>query len=267
MFTLRHNDDIWYGTFQHLTGAGIKHGISTRLGGVSLAPYLSLDLGLHTGDAKEAVVENRRLFFKALKLDFSKAVACEQVHADKIALVTKADAGKGALVYQEALAGIDALITNVRDLPLMLFFADCVPVLIADPVHGAIGLSHAGWKGTVAKIGAKTVLAMQQHFGTRPEDCLVGIAPSIGPCCYEVDDAVANKVKTSFPYWQELLTPQGARWRLDLWKTNQRQLVDIGVNPENIAVSQVCTACNNELFFSYRAENGHTGRISAVISL
>lgn len=267
MFTLRQSNNIWYGTFQLLENAGIKHGISARLGGVSVKPYASLDLGLHTGDDKQAVLENRQRFFKALKLDFSRAAACEQVHADKIALVSEAEAGKGAQSYDEALKGIDALITNEPNLPLMLFFADCVPVLIADPVHQAVGLSHAGWKGSVAKIGQKTVLYMQEHFGTRPEDCLVGIAPSIGPCCYEVDDVVADKVKTGFSYWQDLLTPRGDRWRLDLWKTNQRQLIDIGVKPENIAVSEVCTACNRELFFSYRAENGLTGRLSAVISL
>jgi YfiH family protein len=267
MFTLKHRNGIWYGTFEHFTDAKIKHGISTRLGGVSPEPYKTLDLGLHTGDEKSAVLENRQRFFQALELDFSRAVACEQVHADKIAVVTEFDAGKGAKVYEEALKGIDALITNVRDLPLILFFADCVPVLTFDPVHRAVGVSHAGWKGTVAKIGQKTILAMQQHFGTKPEDCLVGIAPSIGPCCYEVDDVVAEKVKAEFPYWQDLLTPKGARWRLDLWKTNKRQLEDIGVTPENIVVSQICTSCNKELFFSYRAEHGITGRIAAVISL
>ncbi|MCE5286904.1 MAG: peptidoglycan editing factor PgeF [Pelosinus sp.] len=267
MFTLKHKNGIWYGTFQHLTDAKIKHGISARLGGVSKVPYATLDLGLHTGDDKAAVRENRGRFFQALELDLTKAATCEQVHADRIAIVTEEDAGKGAEVYEEALQGIDALITNVKDLPLLLFFADCVPILIVDPVHRAIGLSHAGWKGTVAKIGQKTILAMQQHFATKPEDCLVGIAPSIGPCCYEVDDVVAEKVKAAFPYWEDLLTPQGRRWRLNLWKTNQRQLEDIGVNPKNIAVSQVCTSCNKELFFSYRAEQGVTGRIGAVISL
>lgn len=258
---------LWYGTFPHLDQLGIKHGISTRLGGTSAFPFSSLNLGLHTGDVDEQVIANRELFCRAVGTAAKDAVTAEQVHGDKIAVVTAMDIGKGAAVYKEALQGMDGLITNVPGVPLLLFFADCVPVFIVDPVKQVIGVAHAGWKGTVNKIAQKTILAMQREFGTLPEDCAVGIAPSIGPCCYEVNHVVIDQVKEQFENWKQLIIPRGDKQHLDLWHANRLQLEEIGVKPHNIIVSNVCTACNKELFFSYRAENGCTGRIGAVIVL
>ncbi|WP_378952059.1 peptidoglycan editing factor PgeF [Pelosinus sp. sgz500959] len=258
---------LWYGTFPHFDQLGIKHGVSTRLGGTSVPPFSSLNLGLHTGDDDQHVIANRQLFCEAVGTAAKDVVTAEQVHADKIIVVTSEHLGKGATVYREAIEGTDALITNTPGIPLLLFFADCVPVLIVDPIKKVIGLVHAGWKGTVNKIAQKTILAMQTQFGTLPENCLVGIAPSIGPCCYEVDHVVALKVKDQFKNWEQLLRPAGDKWHLDLWSANRLQLEEIGVNSSHIVVSDVCTACNNELFFSYRAENGCTGRIGAVIVL
>lgn len=258
---------IWYGLFTSFTAAGIRHGISTRLGGDSPAPFASLNLGLHTGDDAEAVWHNRQSFCQAVGVSADRAVTAQQVHGDVVRLVTGAHAGRGARCYNQSIEGTDALITNVPDLPLLLFFADCVPVLIADPVAGAIGVSHAGWKGTVAKIAQKTVLAMQREFNTKPSDCLIGIGPSIGPCCYEVDEAVMNKLRTAFLDWEQLVTPKGDRWQLNLWEANRQQLQEIGVAGANITVSQICTADNTPLFFSHRAEKGLTGRIGAIISL
>lgn len=258
---------VWYGWFSHFNSATVAHAVSTRLGGRSQAPFATLNLGLHTGDAEDAVRLNRKMFCQATGIELSKVVTAEQVHGSRVMLVEAADAGKGAYEFGDALAAADALITNTPDLPLLLFFADCVPVLIVDPVNKAIGVSHAGWKGTVAKIAQKTVLAMRDHFGTRPQECLVGIAPSIGPCCYEVDDVVASQCKAQFEHWQAMLKPEGEKWRLNLWLANQIQLAEIGVLTRNIEISGVCTACNTSLFFSYRAERGLTGRIGAVISL
>ena len=267
-FRLQYGDHgVWYGTFSHFTQLGIKHGVSTRFGGMSDVPFSSLNLGLHTGDINEWVIANRQRFCRAVGVEAKDAVTAQQVHGDQIAIVTTDHIGKGAAVYLEAIEGADALITNVPNIPLLLFFADCVPVLIVDPVKDVIGIAHAGWKGTVNKIAQKTVLAMQKEFGTLPEHCLVGIGPSIGSCCYEVDDIVMLKVKNQFQRWEELLCPVGEKWKFDLWHANRMQLEDIGVTSSNIIVSHVCTACNNELFFSYRAENGCTGRIGAVIVL
>jgi len=258
---------LWYGTFTHFDKLAIKHGISSRLGGVSSQPFASLNLGLHNGDNDLQVIANRQLFCQGVGVEAGDIVTAEQTHSDRVLVVTKEHLGKGAKKYSEAIRGTDALITNVQNVPLMLFFADCVPVLIVDPVQKVIGIAHAGWKGTMDYIAQKTVLAMQTHFGTSPQHCLVGIAPSIGPCCYEVNHVVMNRLKGQFQNWEQLVRPNGDKWYLDLWQANRLQLEQIGVERENIVVSQVCTACNKELFFSYRAENGCTGRMGAVIVL
>lgn len=264
----QHANKVWYGIFTSLAAVGIKHGISTRLGGYSISPFTSLNLGMHTGDNVEVVWHNRQLFCQAVELPADKVVTAEQIHGDAIYLATAADAGRGAQHYHEAIKGTDALITNVPGLPLMLFFADCVPVLIVDPIGKAIGISHAGWKGTVAKIAQKTVLAMKRQFNTNPADCLVGIGPSIGPCCYEVDKTVISKLSAEFDEWEKLVKPtEENRWQLNLWEANCQQLKEIGIKDNNITVSQICTADNTPIFFSHRAEKGNTGRIGAIISL
>lgn len=264
----RNVNGVWFGMFAHFSSnLSIKHAISTRLGGISQSPFVSLNLGLHTGDEAVAVNDNRRRFCQAAGINYKNAVTAEQTHSDNIAIVSRQDIGKGATSYETSIPNTDALITNIPDLPLMLFFADCVPVLIADPVRKVIGVSHAGWKGTVAKIGQKTILKMQEEYNTNPADCLVGIGPSIGPCCYEVDSPVIEKVKESFNSLEKLVIPHQKAWHLDLWEANKLQMQEIGVKTKNIIISNICTSCNNELFFSYRAEHGKTGRIGAIISL
>lgn len=261
-------DGVWYGLFAHLAHRGLAHGVSTRLGGLSVPPYAALNLGLKTGDDPEKVRHNRRLFAQAVGLDIERAVACQQVHGDHVHLATAADAGRGGLDHDAAIPAADALATATAGLPLILFFADCVPVLIHDPVRPAVAVVHAGWKGSVARIAAKTVHTMGRAFGTRPADCLVAIGPSIGPCCYEVDQPVIDALQEFFcDTWEHLVIPRGHRWLLDLWETNRRQLIDAGVPRENIEISGVCTACNTELFYSHRKEKGQTGRMGAIISL
>lgn len=267
-FVLKHSaNGVWFGEFTTLSAQGIKHGISTRLGGQSLAPFDSLNLGLHVGDDAETVWKNRQAFCHAVGLSAKKIVTAEQVHGDRVKEIFLQDAGRGAQHYSEAIKGTDALITNVPDLPLMLFFADCVPVLIFDPIGKAIGISHAGWKGTVAKIGQKTVLAMQEQYSTNPADCLVAIGPSIGPCCYEVDAYVIEKLQANFENWKTLVTLKDEHWQFNLWEANRQQLIEIGITESNISVSGICTACNTQIFYSHRAEAGNTGRLGAIISL
>lgn len=267
-FVLKHSEQgIWYGAFSHFDAAGVKHGISTRLGGTSQLPFSSLNLGLHTGDEEERVIANRHLFCLGVGVEFDDIVTAQQTHGDAVVVVTQEHMGIGAKKYSEALSSTDALVTNVANIPLMLFFADCVPVLIVDPVQKAIGIAHAGWQGTVKNIGSKTICKMSEQFGTKPEDCLVGIGPSIGSCCYEVGDAVFDKIKAQFANWEEFIHPYGEKTHLDLWKMNRMQLEDLGVKSSNIIVSNVCSSCNKDLFFSYRAEDGSTGRIGAVIVL
>jgi len=266
-FQLRQIQGLKVGTFSHLDKFSIHHGISTRIGGVSKKPYQSLNLGLHTGDQKNDVIANRKRFCQAIGVSFTQTVSAEQVHGSNIAIVTEADAGKGMLNYDEAILKTDALITSVSKLPLMLCYADCVPVLIADPKRKVVAISHAGWKGTVAAIAKKTVEKMMEDFDCQPEDCLVGIGPSIGFCSYEVDETVISELQRAFSWWARVVKPEGKKWKLDLWQANAQQLIDIGVYRENIVISNFCTACNQDLFFSHRAETGSTGRMGAIIAL
>lgn len=246
------------------------HGLSCRGGGVSKAPWASLDLGLHVGDNPDDVVENRRRYLSALGLDASRLVTPEQVHGEAIKRVGRAEAGRGALSYADSIAKTDALITDVPGLPLLLCFADCTPILFLDPVHRAVGIAHGGWKGTVRRIAAKTARRMQQEFGTRPEDLLVGIGPSIGPCCYEVGPEVERQFDEAFPgHRAELFSHPDAEGgtHLSLWAANRLQLEEVGVLPEHIDEARTCTACHHDDFFSYRADGGKTGRLAAVIAL
>ena len=184
---------VYSGQFSSFPEEIAVHGLSCRRGGVSEAPWASLDLGLHVGDDPAAVIANRRRYLAALGLDASQLVTPEQVHGEAIARVGSREAGRGALSYADSIAQTDALITDEPGLPLLLCFADCTPILFLDPVHRAVGIAHGGWKGTVRRIAAKTVLRMQQEFGTRPEELLTAIGPSIGPCCYEIGPEVEQQ--------------------------------------------------------------------------
>lgn len=262
MFTLKNNNNIWYGAFPAFEQAGFVNACSCRLHGESDIVPGTLNLALHVGDDVEKVLSNRKVFAEAIGVDAKRFTTCQQVHGSKVTLVTKELVGSGATDFANTIADTDALITNLPNVPLMLFYADCVPVLLADLESGAIGLAHAGWRGTVATIGAKTLAAMGEAFGTKPHNVLVGIGPSIGVCCYEVDDFVRDQAKG----YEEFFAPKGGgKYQLDLWGMNARQLVEAGVPAENIAISSVCTNDNVELFCSYRAEQGKTGRMGVCL--
>ncbi len=261
-FIIENRNNIWLGSFPLITAAGFINGCSCRLHGESVLVPGNLNLALHVGDAAEKVASNRQLFADALGLDASRFTTCQQVHGDKIKIVTEKEAGSGAADYNESIVGVDALITEVSNVPLLLFYADCVPVILADSETGAIGIVHAGWRGTVAEIARKTAKAMQDSFGSRARDLLAAIGPSIGSCCYEVDDFVRQKATG----YEDCFIPNGqGKYKLDLWTMNTRQLIDAGLMQENIAVAGICTCHNNELFFSYRAEQGITGRMGVCI--
>lgn len=258
----------WLG-FEHFSQyTNLIHGFSTRIGGVSNPPFASLNLAFHVGDDQAAVVENRRRYCAALGLKLEDLTAGEQVHGDKVRVVVGQDKGCGAFAYDTAFPGTDAFITNEPGVVLSSYYADCVPLFIYDPVHEVLGLAHGGWKGTVKRIGARAIEAMTEHFGTAPQDCLVGIGPSVGQCCYEVDDNVIRPLQNAFPQWAEFVRAKAnGRWDLDLSATNRQVFLDAGVKPENIEVSGLCTACRTDLFFSYRAEQGKTGRMASIIAL
>ena len=257
-----------YGTFSVFPRELVVHAISTRFGGMSKPPYDSMNLALHIDDDKADVAENRRRFLGWLGLDFERLTMAEQVHGDNILRVGEAEAGRGRLSYADAIPATDALMTDAPGIPLMLCFADCTPVLLFDPVRRAAAIAHGGWKGTALSIAAKTVRAMAEAFGTRPEDCLAAIGPAIGPCCYEVGDEVAGEFQRALPQFaDEIISEHDGKIHLDLWKANRLQLEEAGLLPAHIDTAGVCTACHARTFFSYRADGPATGRIAAVMAV
>lgn len=264
MFVRRHRAGINVWQVDSWTDLGVLHGFSDRFGGVSRGPYASLNVGLHVGDEPADVIENRRRLCRALGVDPESLVAGEQVHGIQVAVATAADKGRGAFSLTDVVPGVDAIITDTPGVTLFAMYADCVPVFLYDPRRRAVGLAHAGWKGTVAGIARRTVQAMHETFGSRPADMYAAIGPSIGPCCYEVGPEVAGQFATVDT---ALVRKDGDRQRVNLWAANEQQLTETEIPPENIALARLCTRCLAETFFSHRGQNGRTGRMAAVIGL
>jgi len=237
----------------------IAHGIFTRLGGYSQAPWASLNTGHTVGDEPQAVQANHRLICQALGFHVQDIVSPYQVHGATVGIVDERDKGQ---VQPET----DALITQTPGVLLMLRFADCTPIILYDPRQRVIGLAHAGWRGTVAQVVPATVQAMGDAFGCHSADLIAGIGPAIGPCCYEVGQEVADAVCQSLANGDQLLAHgTNGRWHLDLWAANAQQLRQAGVR--QIETAQLCTACNVHEWFSHRAEQGKTGRFGALVGL
>jgi YfiH family protein len=261
--------DLIYYRFASLAECdGLVHAVSTRLGGVSTGHLATLNLSYGVGDDPAAVVENRQRLSAAMGCALDDWVAAYQVHGTRVALVGKAGRGRGAYEQTSALPETDALITARPGLLLSLRLADCAPIFLFDPAHHAVGLAHAGWRGTVANIAAATVQAMAAAFGSRPGDLRAGIGPAIGPCCYEIGADVARQVQAALPWAAAVQAERpGGSLYLDLWEANRRALLAAGLRPEHIEVARLCTACHTAEFYSHRAERGRTGRFGAVIGL
>ncbi len=254
------NGVVYYRFEQWAEGAPLRHGVFTRLGGVSPAPWHTLNVGGTVGDAPAAVRENHRRIYAALGLSAAQMCTVWQVHgAETIYAQQPRPDGRW-------LARADGLITDRPGLALMMRFADCVPILFYDPAHHATGLAHAGWRGTVLGAGVSTLHAMQRTFGTRPQDVQAAIGPSIGPQRYQVGEDVIQAVREAFGTTDELIrrAEDGSAY-LDLWAANHRALQDAGVT--QIEVAGLCTASHTDEFYSHRAENGRTGRFGVVIAL
>ena len=241
-----------------LRAAGFPHAFTTRQGGVSTGPFASLNLGRGVDDDPAAVRANRLAVAQALALDPERHVEADQVHGAVVAVVGAADAGR-------SVAEADGLVAVEPGTVLAVHAADCVPILLADPRTGAVAAVHAGWRGTAAGIAAEAVTVMADRFGTRPEDVLAALGPSIGPCHYEVDEPVRERFRR-WPWWEEVATSHAhGRWQLDLRAANRRQLLDTGLLPERIDVLDLCTYHHPDLFFSHRRDRV-TGRMAAIIA-
>ena len=258
---------LTYPAFEKLEG--IIHGFSTRLGGVSRGIYSSMNLSFTRGDEEEAVKENYRRIAQAIGFRTDDIVTSDQTHTANVRKVTEADRGKGITVprdYQD----VDGMVTNVPGLVLTTFYADCVPLYFVDPVKCVIGLSHSGWRGTVAKIGKATVEKMKEEYGCHPEDILAAIGPSICQDCYEVSADVAEQFQEMFPEdeWNAIMIQKSnEKYQLDLWEINRRILLSAGILPEHLAVAGLCTSCHKDLLFSHRATGGRRGNLCAFLGL
>lgn len=245
---------------------GLVHGVTTRLGGMSAPPFASLNLSFAVGDDPAAVCSNRQRLADTLGVPIQATVTAHQVHGTTVRLVTTAEAGAGALDPATSLPATDALITSTPGLYLTQRYADCLPLLFYDPRHHAVGLAHAGWRGTLAGIAGQTVAAMVAAFRTDPADLWVGLGPAIGPCCYEVGAEVIAAAAAAGQ--SAALKPQGnGRVHFDLWTANRRQLQAAGIPVAQILDSHLCTACHTNEFYSHRAEGGRTGRFGAVLGI
>lgn len=241
---------------------GLTAGFSTRIGGSSPPPRDGLNTALHVGDDEHAVIANRRAIAEALGWPFEAWTCAEQVHGITVVRITSAERGLGRLSRDSAIQDADALITDEPDVLLAMYFADCVPLYFYDPERGAIGLAHAGWKGTVDDVAAATIRAMADAFGTDASGLYAAIGPSIGACCYEVDDIVMNRVRGIVPDDESFHVPSSeGKSRLNLKEINKHLMIKAGILPSRIEMSGWCTSCSTDLFFSHRKERGQTGRM------
>lgn len=246
----------------------LKNAVSTRLGGVSKDYLASMNLGFNRGDLDENVIRNHEIFANVIGVNPKNIVTGNQTHTTNVKVVTKDDCGKG--IYRDRnYTDIDGLITNEKGIVLATYYADCVPLLIVDTKNKAIGLSHSGWRGTVGKIGKVTIEKMGELYGTKPEDIVACIGPSICQKCYEISEEVAVQFKEAFPdNIKEILIDKGnGKYQLDLWECNRINFKEAGVLPENIKVTDICICHNTDVLFSHRGHNGKRGNLGAFLSI
>ena len=250
-------------TFPKLEEAGVTHGFSTRLGGVSEGIFASMNLSYNRGDEKASVDENYRRMGKAIGFTPDQLVFSNQVHDTKIKIVTKEDCGK-------VMTGMDGLMTDEKGICLVTSYADCVPLFFYDPVKGVVAVSHSGWKGTVNRMGKKTVEKMESVYGSKAEDIIAAIGPSICQKCYEISEDMAIQFADAFPeeWYDTFMVDKGnGKYQLDLWKVNEYILLDAGILREHLDITDLCTCCNPELLFSHRASKGKRGNLAGFIRL
>lgn len=255
----REKNGIIYFEFAHFNKTGlVEHCFSTRIGGVSQAPYDSMNLAFHMGDDCETVKENFKKISAAVGFDAEKIIMTDQIHENY-----------HHVAYDNTQPEwVDGLITEVPGLTLTSYYADCVPLLFLDPKAKVIANAHAGWRGTSFDMAGKTVQELYYEFGCEYQDILVGIGPAISEACYEVGADVVEQLLEYLPISQQYITPTAeGKWNVDLVGINYERLLDIGIPAANIEVANLCTYSNPDLFFSHRRHGAARGNMAAMIML
>lgn len=270
-----HEGSVPYLSFRGLDALpGFVNAFSTRMGGVSEGALATMNFSYHKGDAPEHVLENFTRMAAAIGVDRDKMVCSHQTHTTNIMKVFAEDAGKGVIRHR-GYKNIDGLITNVPGITLVTSYADCIPLYFVDPVRRAVGISHSGWRGTVGRMGQKTVELMCREFGCRAEDIHCGIGPGICRECFEVGDEVAEKFRKAFPKneWDTLIFPQHVQGRdparryIDLWRANELILTGAGILPDHIYKTNVCTKHNSALLYSHRVTGAQRGNLCGFLGI
>lgn len=240
----------------------VPHGFSLRMGGVSRGEFDSLNIGLRRGDCPFDAMKNIEICADALCLEKSRLTSTYQLHTSNVCFVGEDDVNKG--IFCEWGKGVDGIVTDLPCVPLMCYSADCVPTLLYDPVRKMIGAVHGGWRGTSENIVAKAVDVMCEH-GSRAEDIIAFIGPAIGMCCYEVSEVVGQV------FWVEhaenMQKKPDGKYMLDLKNITKCQLTGAGLKEENIENCDICTSCNNDMFFSHRKQKGKSGLLGGFIQI
>ncbi|MDP4093699.1 MAG: peptidoglycan editing factor PgeF [Bacillota bacterium] len=245
----------------------IRHGFTTRIGGVSTGECCSLNLGFNRKDTRENVEENYRRVAQALNIKVENMVFSNQVHDNKIRIVNEEDRGKG-IIFESDIIGFDGLVTNKREVALVTFYADCVPVFFFDPVKRVTAASHSGWRGTVKRISSVTLDMMNSQFKTNKEDVEIAIGPSIGKCCFEVGSEVYREFRNEFSWIDEYASEKiNGKYYLNLQGIIKKTLIASGAVEDKICLSNVCTKCNKDIFYSHRGDCGKTGSLAGIIQL
>lgn len=253
------NKLIYY-QFNSFSKFPIKHAIFTRIGGISKEPFHSLNIGGNLGDLDENIIENKKRMFKVLEIPFETQFDVWQVHGINIVIPEKPRKPLGKYVQA------DGIVSNTPDFTMVMRFADCVPIILYDPVNHIGSTVHAGWQGTVKNVVSYAVQTMIRQFNVKASNIVAGIGPSIGPDHYSVGENVIKAVKARFPNdWKEMLELRHEKAYFNLWLANKHNLVESGV--EQIELAEICTACNTDEWYSHRNENGKTGRFAAIMQL
>ncbi len=269
VMNLKNADSTPYLTYKKIDEIEfVKHCFSTRLGGVSEGEFESMNLSFGRGDSKENVIENYKKLCSSVGFDFETLVASAQDHNSVVRCVTSSERGIG-ITKPRDMESVDALITNEKNVTLVTYYADCTPLYFVDTNKKVIGLAHAGWRGTVKRIGQEVIKSMEENYSSQAEDIIVAIGPAISQCCYEVDEECCKHFKEM----KDLNTDrfiekkENGKYMLDLLEANRQIVLKSGVKESNIVISDLCTKCNSELLWSHRETKGKRGGMAAFMSI